>query len=340
MKKIKWAVIGAGGIADRRTIPGILEDAGSELAAVMDKNAEIAKAAGEKYGVPHFSDEEEMLKNVECDAVYIATPVFCHYDQAMLCLKYGKHVLCEKPLTLKTEEAKKLLEAFKASGKHFSVGYMMKFHNLHEKARKLVKEGAIGQVADVRAMFSCWYPDIPGAWRQTKALGGGGSFMDLGVHCAELIEYVLGEKITEVKSFINTRTFKYEVEDSAVVIFKTESGILGHIDCNFNVDLGTSPSRLELYGTAGHIICDGTLHQIEEGTLSYAYAPQEGYEAMQNNKDADKTAVYKGEGSNLYTKQIQSFCEHVRSGKPNYDFAETAVHIGELCDMIYADAEK
>ncbi len=258
----------------------------------------------------------------------------------MLCLKYKKHVLLEKPVTLKTEDAKALLDAFKAAGLQLSVGYMMKYHNLHEKAKELVASGAIGQVAEVRAMFSCWYPDTTGAWRQTKALGGGGAFMDLGVHCAELIEYVLDEPITDVKSFCTTRTFNYEVEDSAVVIFKTKSGILGHIDCNFNVDLATSPSRLEIYGTAGHIICDGTLNQVEIGTLNYAYAPQEGYEAMQNAKDADKTETFVGEEKDIYTKQAKAFCEILRSGKPDYRFAETAVHIGELCDMIYADAAK
>ena len=340
MNKIKWAVIGAGGIADRRMIPGILGDEGSELVAVMDTNAALAEATSKKYGVPYFVDGEEMLNSVECDAVYIATPVFCHYEQAMLCLKYKKHVLLEKPVSLKTEEAKALLDAFKAAGLQLSIGYMMKFHNLHEKAKELVANGAIGQVAEIRAMFSCWYPDIPGAWRQTKALGGGGAFMDLGVHCAELIEYVLDEPITDVKAFCTTRTFKYEVEDSAVVIFKTKSGILGHIDCNFNVDLATSPSKFEIYGTAGHIICDGTLNQVEVGTLSYVYAPQDGYEAMQDAKDADKTETFVGTETNIYTKQAKAFCDIIRSGKPDYRFAETAVHIGELCDMIYADAAK
>jgi len=339
MQKIKWAVIGAGGIADRRTIPGIMADEGSELVAVMDKNGELAATTAAKYGVPSFTDDEEMLKSVDCDAVYIATPVFCHYDQAMLCLKYKKHVLCEKPVTLKTEEAREVLDAFKAAGLQFSVGYMMKFHNLHQKAKEMVAEGKIGQVAEVRAMFSCWYPDIEGAWRQTKKLGGGGAFMDLGVHCAELVEYILGERITDVKAFINTRTFKYEVEDSAVVIFKTESGILGHIDCNFNVDLATSPSKFEIYGTAGHLILDGTLNQVEVGSLHYAYAPQEGYDAMQDAHGAD-TATFEGTNTNIYTKQIQAFANTVRSGKPDYAFAETAVHISELCDHIYADAVK
>ena len=85
---------------------------------------------------------------------------------------------------------------------------------------------------------------------------------------------------------------------------------------------------------------DGTLNQVEIGTLNYAYAPQEGYEAMQNAKDADDTAVFEGENGNLYTKQIHAFAELVRSGKPDYSFAETAVHISEVCDRIYADAER
>ena len=78
---IKWCVIGAGGIADRRTIPALKKDENSTLVAVMDRVPEVAKAVGEKYGVPYFSDEKEMLSTVDCDAVYIGTPVFCHKPQ-------------------------------------------------------------------------------------------------------------------------------------------------------------------------------------------------------------------------------------------------------------------
>ena len=95
---IKWCVIGAGGIADRRTIPALLEDSDNVLVALMEKNEQVGEAVSKKYGVKCYNDEEEMLKNEECDAVYIGTPVFCHYEQAMLALKYGKHVFIEKPI--------------------------------------------------------------------------------------------------------------------------------------------------------------------------------------------------------------------------------------------------
>ncbi len=335
MNKIKWSVIGAGGIADRRTIPAILANAQSELCAVMDRVPEVAKTVGEKYGVPYFTTEEEMLKNTDCDAVYIGTPVMCHYEQAMLALKYGKHVFLEKPITLTSAQGKELVDAFKAAGKQITIGYMMKHHNLHEKAQALVADGQIGQVVDVRAQFSCWYPDIEGAWRQKKALGGGGSLMDLGVHCIELIEFVLREEITDVSGYCSTLTFSYEVEDSAVMIFRTKSGTLGHIDVNFNVPDKAAQSKLELYGTKGYIQTVGTLSQTEAGTLTHLYAPQGDYVAQQNNRDAAKPVTYEAEGANLYEKQINHFCDILNSGKPDYFYTDRAVHVQALVDKLY-----
>lgn len=337
MKKIKWCVIGAGGIADRRTIPAIVKDEGCQLVAVMDKSPEVAARVGEKYGVPFFTDEDEMLRSVECDAVYIGTPVFCHREQALIALKYKRAVFVEKPICMSSDEARELVDTFKAAGVQLSVGYMMKHHSLHERARNLVKEGGIGKVVSVRAQFSCWYPDIPGAWRQTKKLGGGGAFMDLGVHCAELVEYILGEKITEVKAMCATQAFNYEVEDNAIIVFKTEGGTLGHIDVNFNIPDLASESKLELYGTAGYIICHGTLGQTEDGEMKYLYSPQGEYSAMQN-RTVGEAVTYVGDGGDLYQKQIDAFSNILRSDRCDYTFADVAVGIQELVDKIYADA--
>jgi predicted dehydrogenase len=138
MKTIKWCVIGAGGIADRRGIPGLLSDPNNEILAVMDQRSETAKAVAEKYHIAaYFDDVEQMLRSTAFDAAYIATPVFCHYAQALLALKYGLNVFMEKPLAINGAEGKKIVDAFEAAGKQLTVGYMMGYHNLHEKARQL-----------------------------------------------------------------------------------------------------------------------------------------------------------------------------------------------------------
>lgn len=333
---MKWCIIGAGGIADRRTIPALLQDEGSTLVAVMDRNPATAEAVGKKYGVPYFSDEEEMLSAVACDAVYIGTPVFCHKAQIELAVKHRRHVFVEKPIAMNATEAREILALCKKADIQLTVGYMMKHHSLHEKAKEIILAGGIGTPNSVRAQFTCWYPDVPGAWRQKKATGGGGAFMDLGVHCVELLEYLLDDEIDEVKALYSTRTFSYEVEDGAIIIFRTKGGVLGHVDVAFNIPDAASESKLELYGTAGYLQAKGTLGQEEVGTLTHLYAPQGGYDAAQV-RVAREPVTYTPDGKNLYEHQIRLFREAVTSGKTDDVYAARAVQVQSVVDKIYAE---
>ncbi len=332
---MKWCVIGAGGIADRRGIPALLSDPDNQLIAVMDRNPEMAKDVAEKYRIPvWYTDAEEMLRSADFDAVYIATPVFCHYEQAMLALKYGVNVFMEKPLAMNAEEGKQIVDAFMKAGKHLTVGYMMGYHNLHRQARQMIADGKLGQVNLVRMQFSCWYPDIPGAWRQNPALSGGGCIMDLAVHCMELFGSITGDEITDCQAYFATRTFGYPVEDSAVIMFRSKKGVLGHIDVNFNIPDNCAASRLEIYGTTGSLYAEGTLGQEEVGTMRYVYSPQGSYDAQQSRTVAEHQ-TFTGTGSNLYQKQFTAFNNAVLDGTPCYDNAQTALHIQRLCDKIY-----
>ncbi len=334
MKEIRWCVIGAGGIADRRTIPALLKDKNNRLLAVMDRNGQTAAGLGEKYGVKYYTDEKQMLAENPCDAVYIGTPVACHFEQAMTALSFGANVFVEKPIAMSAEEGKRLVDAFKKAGKLLFVGYMMKYHNLHRKLKRLIEEGGLGQINTLRLQFSCWYPEIQGAWRQKKSLGGGGAVMDLGVHCIELVEYLLNEEITDVKGFCARQSFSYEVEDSGVIAFRTQTGVLGSIEVNFNIPDAASQSKLEAYGTKGYALCAGTLGQEEKGTLAYLYAPQGDYEAQQSRSVA-KPKRYYGGGKDIYLRQIQDFCAQIASGKIDYFYADRAVQVQEIVDKIY-----
>lgn len=326
MKKVKWCVIGAAGIADKRAIPGMLLDPQNELVAVMDRNADKARCVAQKYQIPaYFTDPEEMLKNTPCDAVYIATPVYCHYEHAMLALKYGVAALVEKPVTMNAAEGEKLLTAFREKGLQLSVGYMMDYHNLHRKARELVQSGRLGKINLACLQFSYWYPDMPNAWRQKKALSGGGCIMDLAVHCMALFAFVTGEEIVEVKSFYSTRTFSYEVEDGAVITFRSESGILGHIDVNFNLPIQLAVSKLELYGTEGCLRAEKTQSQLEQGKMEYWHRDADGSQTQK---------TYYARGGNMYTRQFRAF-NRLLQGKPDYANMERAIRIQKLCDTIY-----
>lgn len=337
MNKTRWCIIGAGGIADRRAIPALLLDPSNEIVALMDKVPEVAKAVAEKYSVKkYYSDVETMLTENSCDAVYIGTPVFCHYDQAMTALSHGVNVFMEKPLTMTAKEGEELLKAFKEKGKLLVIGYMMGYHNLHKRAKSIIKNGKLGDVVSARFQFSCWYPDIPGAWRQKRALSGGGCIMDLAVHCMELFHAITGDDIADIHAFYDTKTFSYEVEDCACISFRSKKGILGNIDVNFNIPDSAAVSKVEIYGTKGSLTAEGTLGQEEVGKLKYIYSPQGDYEAAQT-RNVTKAKNYYGKKGNIYLKQFTHFTDLIAKGKLDYSSARQALKIQKLCDKIYAD---
>jgi predicted dehydrogenase len=321
---VRWGVIGAGGIAFRRTIPeGILKAPDAELVAVMDVAEDRAKEAFEKFGAKnYYLSEEELIKDESVDAVYIATPTFLHRKQVIMAAEHGKHVLCEKPMGMNLKECDDMIAACASNGVKLGLGYMMRFHVYNKKAKDMVAAGEIGEVSLARAQLTCWYPPIPGAWRQVEKLGGGGSFIDMGSHCIDLLEYILDSKVVKVSAFMDTLTHDYEVEDSAVVLLKFENGAHGVVDNNFNVPDQATKNVLEIYGSKGSIRSEGTIGQDSAGIMRcYIQEETTGYNAAQVRTVASGESIIDDlEPVNMYTSQIQSFNEAIeKDSRPMVD---------------------
>jgi len=177
-RKVRFGVIGAGGIARRKTIPGMVEADNCSLVAVMDPVG-VEEVAAEFNVGKAYTTEQDLLADGDVEAVYIASPVGCHADQIRAAAAAGKHILCEKPLTLNLQQAEEAVAACRRAGVFLQEGYMMKFHGAHRKIKELIDGGRLGKVVYMRAQLSCWYPKIEGAWRQDPATGGGGALMDM-----------------------------------------------------------------------------------------------------------------------------------------------------------------
>jgi len=335
MCKVKWGVIGAGGIADRRTIPGLLLAENAELVAVMDVCMEATKALADKYGIQKAYDcVDELLKNPEIDAVYIASPVIAHYEQAKKAAMAGKHILIEKPLALTIAEGEELINLCKKQKVLFATGLMMRFHAYHEKAKELVAEDVLGTVVSARAQLTCWYPDMPGAWRQSMAQSGGGSLMDMGVHCIDLLQYIIGDKVAAVSALIGTKVFEYEVEDSATVLMKFAGGAYATVDSNFNIPDNAAECRLEIYGTKGSILASGTISQVEGGDFRLLLSQDSEYSAIQDRSSTGEAEVNVTFG-NMYTKEIASFGESILKGTPLAVPATDALQVQKIVEAAY-----
>lgn len=337
MTRVRWGVIGAGGIAQRRTIPeGIIPASNAELIAVYDVHS--AQRVAEAFGVTCRESEESLL-DTDIDVVYIATPVHLHARQIERAANAGKHILCEKPLSLSVAEALKLNQLCQERGVKLGVGLMMRFHACHARAKQIIDSGELGKPVLARAQLSCWYPPIEGAWRQNPALGGGGALMDLGCHCIDLLEMLFG-RIVAVSCQIGHVVQAYPVEDSAVVSLTFQNGAMGIVDCLFNVPDESSLNRLELYGSEGSLLCEGTIGQGADGSIAWRRrAGSAAYDASQQ-RAADGVAVLTPEPVNMYRAQIESFSQSVLDDRPPDVDGETGIRVQRILEACYASARE
>lgn len=302
MKKLKWGVIGAGGIARKRTIPGIMLAENAELTAIMDVNEVLLQKMAAEYQVKGYTTVEALLADPEVEAVYIASPVFAHLEQVRLAAAAGKHILLEKPMGRDTKECEEMIRICREAGVKGGVAFMMRFHTYHQQIRELIAAGTLGQIVSARAQQIFWYPDLPDCWRQQKALSGGGALMDVGVHNIDVIEYITGSRTRRVTGFTDTRTFHYDVDDCCQLLIQLENGAVAYIDGAFNMQGTPGGMLLEVYGTKGSILAQGTIGQVEGGTLS-AFVTDENGERSELTLEPNFT--------NMYTKEVEAFSRAV-----------------------------
>jgi UDP-N-acetylglucosamine 3-dehydrogenase len=233
MGKLRVAVIGCGSIAQHRHLPEYKANKNVELVAVCDINEERALEVAENFGAKAYTSYEELLNAGGVDAVSVCTPNYLHAPISIAALNAGVHVLCEKPMATSKQEAEAMIAAAKECGKKLMIAHNQRFVPSHQKARKLIESGEIGRIYSFRTAFGHggpegWSVDGKESWFFQKEKAFVGAMGDLCVHKTDLLRYLLGEEIVEVGSFVETSAKDFaDVDDNAVCILKTESGIIG-----------------------------------------------------------------------------------------------------------------
>lgn len=339
-KRVNFGIMGAGGIARRRTIPGMLKAKNCRLLAVMDPVAVVDVA--EQFRVPRFyATEEDLLADPEIEAVYIASPVHLHARQIEAAAEAGKHVLCEKPLCLNLKQARRAVEACRTHKVFLQEGYMMKFHAGHLRIKELIDEGRIGLPVYLRAQLSCWYPRIAGAWRQDPKTGGGGALIDMATHLYDLLEFFAGP-IRRVTAMVDTLVQDYRSDDASTTLVQFKSGAHGTIDCFYCIPDEASRTRLEIYGSAGAILTEGTIGQGSGGKIEGFFASAAGaYDAAQSKDVSRKFQPVKYKQVNPYTEECRYFADCILQGRaPEINGPKNALHILDLTEKAYASSKR
>lgn len=330
---IGWGVIGAGKIAENRTIPeGILASREAKLVALMRRDADRAHGLADKFHCEAYTDEEALLGRSDIDAVYIASPTCFHHPHTIKALAAGKHVLCEKPMAMDLQEAEAMAAKAADANRALALGFMMRFHPVHRKMKKLIDQQRLGRLVSAHAQFSCWYPDTPGAWRQRRALGGGGVVADMAIHVIDLLGMFMG-RITSVSAQLSTLSNRYEVEDSSAILLRFESGAFATINSHFNLPTAVGPSELVIYGVQGSIEARGTLGQRSEGAATVRLLADTG----QNGSSESKIVT---EEVNMYRAQIEDLHGAIQTGQTPLNSAALGVESQRVLDAVYRSAQE
>ena len=227
---LRVGIIGAGNIA-RNHVKGY-RAAGARVVAIADTNPTTLETRAAEWSVRHaFADFRDLLELPGLDAVSICTPNAAHHAPTLAAAAAGKHVLCEKPISLSLTEADEMIGACREAGVLLQIDHHLRSNRAVGRARHMIEAGELGRVTFVRLRQAHdWSgrPEVPPGFR-TRVLAGGGTLLDNGCHLFDLARY-LGGPVAEV--FCRTATLKFdiELEDTATVSLLFESGALGQIE--------------------------------------------------------------------------------------------------------------
>ena len=304
---IYWGILGAGKIAESQLAPAIAAVPGHELVAVSRRSLDAAQEFADRHGAQRAYDSaEELLDDGQVNAVYVATPPHLHARQTVLAAQAGKHVLCEKPMALTTGEARAMVEACRAGGVVLTICHYQRFNARHQRIRRLVEGGAIGQVTAARINFSDRFPPQPGVWHHNPEISGGGPVMDLGIHCIDLLRYLCGPA-ESVAALMDTLVDESQVDDTATLLLRLASGAQAVVTSHWTT-ANHEPERtngLEIWGTEGSIVAAPISAKDSAGSLRVLTA-----EGMQDY------AVEPG-GPRPHVALLEAFGEAVAGDGPN-----------------------
>ena len=229
---VNFGIIGIGNIA-HRVAKGIRCSEKANLYAAASRNRENAEKFKEQYGAEcAYGSYEELLNDPKVDAVYICTPNALHYEQIKMCLSYGKHVVCEKPMVADSKQVKELFAEAKSKGCFLMEAEKTMFTPLNRKLKQMIEEGVIGKLQAIRAEFS--YDVLEDVEKEHWVLGNdmGGCSYDIGVYPLSFSHYFANSKI---QSFITNRVNhpEYECDFGMQADIRYENGIYAFLQSNW-----------------------------------------------------------------------------------------------------------
>ncbi len=297
-KRIGWGLIGASTIAREWMVDAIRAQPGNEVVGVMSSDSARGQAFAQanRIAASHAS-LEALLADTEIDAVYISTTNELHKAQTLAAAAAGKHVLCEKPLALSLADACEMTAACARAGVVMGTNHHLRNAASHRRIRELVQSGEIGTPLYARVFHAVYLPPHLQGWRLSKASAGAGVILDITVHDADTLRFILGSEPTEAIAFSQQSGMAQGgLEDGVMAVLRFENGTTAQLHDAFTVKFGGT--GLEIHGSEGSIIGRNVMTQHPTGSVTLRNAQGETEFALDHE--------------NLYVRGLRAFVGAIR----------------------------
>lgn len=285
----RWGLIGASTIAKEWVISAI-RATGGEVVSVMSTSAERGKTYAAEQGIAKaVTTLDALVNDPEVDAVYISTTNELHRDQALAAAKAGKHILCEKPLAMALEDARAMVQTAKDAGAVMATNHHLRNAATHRAMREAIKAGRIGTPLAARVFHAVYLPPHLQGWRLDKPEAGGGVILDITVHDADTLRFVLDSDPVEAIAFAQAGGMgKAGLEDAVMGVLRFENGVIAQFHDGFTTKF--AETGLEVHGTDGSLIGRNVMTQRAAGTVTLRDASGE-HDLPLDHKNLYETAL-------------------------------------------------
>lgn len=289
-----WGLIGASTIARSYMIRAINAQPHSRVVAVVSSDPARGRAFAAAHGIPRAHDSlDALLADPEIDVVYISTTNEQHKAQTLAAARAGKHVLCEKPLALTLADAREMVAACQAAGVVLGTNHHLRNAVTHRALRRLVKEGAIGQPLAARVFHAVYLPKHLQSWRIDNPAAGGGVILDITVHDADTLRFVLDDEPVEVTAMTASQGMARQgLADSVMGVIRFRGGTLAQFHDAFTIR--HTLTGFEVHGTEGSLLARDVMTQEPRGRIFLQRQDQ-------------REAIDPGPPEDLYTRSVRLF---------------------------------
>ena len=301
---INWGLIGASDIAKTRMIPAIRSRPDSTITGVLSSSAERAKSYAAENSIPKaYHKLDDFLQDPEIDVVYVSTTNELHAAQAIAAAKAGKHILSEKPLALTLADAEAMVRTAKEKGLVFGTNHHLRNAVTHRTMRRMIKEGAIGKPLAARVFHAVYLPPRLQGWRVNRPEAGGGVILDITVHDADTLHFLLDDDVQDVIArSAQQGVGQGDLADAVMGVMYFRKGTLAMFHDAFTIK--HTQTGVEVHGTEGSLIAKNVMTQDPVGEVF-----------LSRNGAVSEVAL--GEPEDLYVHSVRHFNDAVQGrGQP------------------------